>query len=596
MADRVITVSELRCACLDAEWRRRWLADERPSTRSFAPAGAVASQGAAFHRLAEQFTDWMLQAGQAATVLDAEALWGALHDYYAGGKLQTLAAEGKLPSAHHLSQALRAFCVMLVALRERTPDFRSWQDIFLTHEYALDRVPLAISGGGRILISGRPDAVRTVPGAGLEVVDYKLSRGADLKRDLLQLAIYARLLCERKPGLEFSGVLEYYEPGLHLVSASAAELQDLFEEAVAPVLPELAGREETSPPPPRKTFAGRQLAEAIQACYADFKLTVTILGREEAPQLVRYRVKPAGGVKVASLANRAEDLQVALGLPQTPLIRAAAGCVTIDLPKEHPDPVSWVDVMQRADFPAAPLAFPIGIGIDGALITADFADANTCHALVAGMSGSGKSEFLKALVATLLTRNDPARLRVTLIDPKAVTFAKLAGARHLACPIITDPARATEVLEAAVADLETRYALLARAGLENIEQAGATAYMPYHVLIFDEFSDLVLRGKAERERFESLVTRLAQKGRAAGIHLILATQRPDARVVTGLVKSNLPLRICLRVTSGVNSQIVLGEVGAETLLGKGDLLCDRGRGLERAQAPMVAPTVFDRLG
>src|SRR5690606_5531175 len=116
----------------------------------------------------------------------------------------------------------------------------------------------------------------------------------------------------------------------------------------------------------------------------------------------------------------------------------------------------------------------------------------------------------------------------------------------------------------------------------------------YHVLVFDEFSDLILRSRAEKERFERLVTRLAQKGRAAGVHLVLATQRPDARVVTGLVKSNLPLRICLRVTSGVNSQIVLGEPGAESLLGKGDLLCDRGRGLERAQGPFVQGSNFGR--
>ncbi|MGV3533995.1 MAG: cell division protein FtsK, partial [Chthoniobacteraceae bacterium] len=159
MADRVITVSELRCACLDADWRARWLAGAKPSTRTYAPPGAVASQGAAFHRLAEHFTEWLLSAGQLAAELDAEGLWIALHDHYAGKKLRQLAGEGKLPSAHHLSRALRSFCEALADLRKRTPDFRSWQDIFLTHEFAVDRVPLPVAGGGTVLVSGRPDAV-----------------------------------------------------------------------------------------------------------------------------------------------------------------------------------------------------------------------------------------------------------------------------------------------------------------------------------------------------------------------------------------------------------------------------------------------------
>jgi len=285
-----------------------------------------------------------------------------------------------------------------------------------------------------------------------------------------------------------------------------------------------------------------------------------------------------------SLANRAEDLQVALRLSQPPLIRAAPGCVTIDLPKERPDTVLWSALPRDPK----PLVFPIGTGIDGAIMTADFSDANMCHLLVAGTSGSGKSEFLKAMVASFLVKHPPGALRLSIIDPKILTFGALKNSRNLLGPVLTQIGEATACLETAVTEMDARYARLADEGFENLSQRGAKADMPFRVLIFDEFADLVLAGKQEREQFESLVARIAQKGRAAGIHLVLATQRPDSKIVTGLIKSNLPLKVCLRVVNSTNSQIVLDEPGAESLLGRGDLLCQRGRGLERAQAPFVS--------
>ena len=299
---------------------------------------------------------------------------------------------------------------------------------------------------------------------GVEVVDYKLSRGANLKHDLLQVAIYARLLREVKPGLKFSGVLEYYEPALHVVPVAVAELDGIFEEIVAPVLAELAARvedvaagvppagttprrESSAPPVGGKPAATSDpIALAIEKCFADFKLNVHLLGKQEGPQLIRYQVQPASGVRVVSLANRAEDLQVALRLKQPPLIQAAPGCVTIDIPKDQPDTVSWRDLPR--DGP--PLGFPIGVGIDNELLTADFADPNTCHALIAGTSGSGKSEFLKCLAASLIGRNSPRTLRLSLIDPKILTFGALTGSQHLLEPVITDMPAAIACLEAAV--------------------------------------------------------------------------------------------------------------------------------------------------
>src|SRR5690606_19876279 len=267
------------------------------------------------------------------------------------------------------------------------------------------------------------------------------------------------------------------------------------------------------------------------------------------------------------------------------------GFVTIDIPKDRQDTVSWREAMDDAAFRAHPshVAFPVGKDVSGNMIICDFADPNTCHALVGGTSGSGKSEFLKALAASLIARNTPRTLRLALIDPKILTFGELKDSPHLLRPIIGSLDGALACLEEAVDDMERRYTLLADAGVSNLAQyiQGGRGDIPYHVLIFDEFADLVLAGKDERKRFETLASRLAAKGRAAGIHLVLATQRPDRNIVTGPIKANLPLRICLKVTNAVNSQIILDEPGGESLVGRGDLLCDRGKGTERAQAPFV---------
>ncbi|HEV7866612.1 MAG TPA: DNA translocase FtsK [Chthoniobacteraceae bacterium] len=588
MAKHLITVSELKCACLDAEWRARWLRGESPPTLVSAASGkrdAFPVQGTAFHQLADQFTAWLVREGKAAAESEnPEALWAALYEHFARAKLEELATAGKVPSAQHLSQALRAFCSQAARLRNRMTGFRSWQDVYLTHEFAISAVPFE---GGAVLVSGRPDAVRTHPDAGLEVVDYKLSRGANLKHDLLQLAIYARLLRTVKPGLRFSGVLEFYEPALHTITVSVEELDGIFDEIVEPVLAELA---QNGPAPaarqgsPSDPTASDPVAAQIEKCYGDFKLQVRVLRRREAPQLVRYEVEPARGVRVSSLANRAQDLQVGLRLRQRPIIEAAPGCLNIDLPKDQPDTVLWKALPPLA----APLSFSIGVGIEGEVLTADFSDPNTCHALIAGTSGSGKSEFLKCLAASLIGKHPPGALRLSIVDPKILTFGALKDSPHLDGPVITDVAAAIACLESAVSEMDHRYAALARGGFESLSQRGARADMPFRVILFDEFADLILSGKSEREQFENLVARLAQKGRAAGIHLVLATQRPDSRIVTGLIKSNLPLKICLRVVNAINSQIVLDQPGAEALLGRGDLLCARGHGLERAQAPYIS--------
>ncbi len=587
-----ITVSQLKCACVDPEWKQRWLAGRNPSTRHCAPPGTEAVGGVLFHEIVDKFAGWLATDAQGLPLADENALWAQLYSRFAEAGLEHLAAEGRVGTAVHLSGALRAFCARIAALRCDTPGFVRWSDIFLAQEHRVKDVRFAL-GERSVFVSGVVDSLRLRPGRGFEVVDYKLSRGANLRHDLMQLAIYARLLAETKPGMRPFASLEYYLPELELLEVSQADLDGIFEDLVMPVLRELAGVEasQTSPPP---GDAGANAAK-IAACFRSFALPVVVTGCVEGPQLLRYTVQPASGVKVVSLANRAEDLQVALNLAQAPRIEPSAAGVTIDIPRPKPETVFWRDVMQRC--PAEPVTFPLGVAVDNTVLSADLSEASTCHALVAGSSGSGKSEWLKSVVASLMKQSSPATLRLALIDPKLLTFASLEGSSHLLGPLMTDIGAALAFLAEAVVEMEHRYAVLAKDRHPNLRErhAAGKRELPYWVIVFDEFADLILAGKEEKKAFENAVSRLAGKGRAAGIHLILATQRPDRNIVTGLIKANLPLKVCLRVTSAINSQIVLDEPGAEKLLGRGDLLCDFGRGVQRAQSPLVTAEDFGKL-
>ncbi|MGH8514502.1 MAG: DNA translocase FtsK [Gammaproteobacteria bacterium] len=330
---RKITVSELKCACLDPAWRARWLAGERPSTQPRIAQGGVKTNSVVFHKLAENFVGWLCDSTNAAASLESgEVLWQALFDRFASTELEKLLRANQIVASDRFKQCLRAFCNRLADLRASAPAFKVWRDLYLGEEFDLKNVRIETTRGA-LLIAGRVDAVRTHPVHGVEVVDYKLSRGAQAKHDLVQLAIYARMLAIAKPGLRFHGVLEYYEPQLHELSVPEQQLDNLFEEIVAPVLAELAATPSDSAVPsedPKRLGEPRlpaddAFAAGIRDCFAAFKLEVDILGKIEAPQLVRYRVRPAPGVKVVSLANRAEDLQVRLALHQPPLIGPAQG-------------------------------------------------------------------------------------------------------------------------------------------------------------------------------------------------------------------------------------------------------------------------------
>jgi S-DNA-T family DNA segregation ATPase FtsK/SpoIIIE len=224
------------------------------------------------------------------------------------------------------------------------------------------------------------------------------------------------------------------------------------------------------------------------------------------------------------------------------------------------------------------------------VIAGDLADGSSCHLLVAGQTGSGKSVLLRALVVGLCHFHPPAAIRFTLVDPKRVTFGGLAAGigAHLAGPVVYDVEVLLSELDALVAEMEERYTLFEQRKVQSIDDYNdvAPAPLPRRVVVVDEFQDLIA-SKATRQPFLDSVKRLGAMARAAGIHLVLATQRPDRTTVPGEIKANLGGRIALRVQEVVNSRIILDQGGAEELLGKGDFYADLGHGLVRGQAPMA---------
>jgi hypothetical protein len=609
MAQPSITVSQLKCAVLDPSWRTAYLKGENPPTMVFGRTKQKQVFATHFHSEADHIVTWLVTQPKRVwepVSQNANSLWQLVHDQFIADFLGSAASEGKVEEAMAFAERMRTFCNRLVQLRQRAKSFGSWQDVFLGNEFSVKEAAVQTDKFS-VLLTGRIDAVRLDAKQQLEIVDYKLSQGANQKQDMVQLAIYSRMLELARPGCEFAGVLEYYLPGFQELNIPKADLDGLFQDLVMPVLEELFGKRPSSatvPPPstklPTKSRSkADDVANQIVAAYADFKLPVEVISVTDAPQIFRFNIKPAPGVKVASLANRAEDLQVALSLPEPPLVKAGKGFVLLDIPKSQPDTALLQDFLRGRDSVGSEskVSFPIGMGVEGNPVLSDFSDPNFCHGLVAGTAGSGKSELLKSIVVSLIAKNTTASLRLAIVDPKILTFTGINGCPFLAQPVITEVKAAIALLKSAVSEMEKRYQALAADGQTALKErwdAGMTD-IPYFVLVFDEFADLILADRDAKKTFEELVARIAAKGRAAGIHLLLATQRPDRNVVTGLIKANLPLKICLKVTSSMNSQIVLDEPGAEQLLGRGDLLCNAGRGLVRAQSYFVPQPEFLKL-
>lgn len=344
--------------------------------------------------------------------------------------------------------------------------------------------------------------------------------------------------------------------------------------------PVISGQSTIDPEP-----IGRELVDILKS----FNVNVKYIGAIAGTTFIRIKLKPAKGVKVASILKLAADLQVQLGVTRPPLIATQAGYVSVDLPREDRQVAYFKDYIQPQQKPShAAVTIALGVNLEGKLIEADLADSNTCHFLVGGTTGSGKSEFLRSLLLSLIYRHPPEQIKIALVDPKRVTFPEFEQMPWLLSPVVKDSDAAIALMEELVAEMEQRYQLFESAGCSDLSaynQKQTAKHLPRIVGIFDEYADFMIE-KETRKALEDSIKRLGGMARAAGIHLIVATQRPDANVVTPIIRSNLPGRVALTTASEADSKIILGgtSTAAAYLLGKGDLFFQVNSQLQRLQS------------
>ena len=328
----------------------------------------------------------------------------------------------------------------------------------------------------------------------------------------------------------------------------------------------------------------RETAAKLQKTLQTFGVNVTITNISCGPSVTRYELTPEQGVKVSRIVNLADDIKLNLATPdiriEAPIPGKAA--VGIEVPNKENSPVMLRDLLQSEEFKNAKskLSFAAGKDIAGKPVVADI--AKMPHLLIAGATGSGKSVCINTLIISILYKATPDEVRLIMIDPKVVELSVYNGIPHLFIPVVTDPKKAAGALNWAVSEMTSRYNAFAEYGVRNLgeynkkvanmrvpEGEKAPEKMPQIVIIVDELADLMMVAPGE---VEDAICRLAQLARAAGIHLIIATQRPSVNVITGLIKANMPSRIAFSVSSGVDSRTILDMNGAEKLLGKGDML------------------------
>ena len=328
----------------------------------------------------------------------------------------------------------------------------------------------------------------------------------------------------------------------------------------------------------------RKTAKKLQETLHNFGVNVTITNVSCGPTVTRYELQPEMGVKVSKIVNLADDIKLNLATPdiriEAPIPGKAA--VGIEVPNKENHAVMLREILQSQEFQTAKskLSFAVGKDIAGKPVVTDI--AKMPHLLIAGATGSGKSVCINTLIISILYKASPEEVKLIMIDPKVVELSVYNGIPHLFIPVVTDPKKAAGALNWAVSEMMSRYNTFAEYGVRNLgeynrkiknmavpEGAEPQKPMPQIVIIVDELADLMMVAPGE---VEDAICRLAQLARAAGIHLIIATQRPSVNVITGLIKANMPSRIAFSVSSGVDSRTILDMNGAEKLLGKGDML------------------------
>jgi len=394
------------------------------------------------------------------------------------------------------------------------------------------------------------------------------------------------------------------EPSISEFEVSAREQKEkqvnLFELPVDTALPPLDLLD--AAPAPKGQYSRESLeavSRQVELKLKDFGIEAQVVEVLPGPVITRFEIQPAPGVKGNQIINLAKDMARSLSVVSVRVVDVIPGksVIGLEIPNEYRELVALSDIFRSKEYDAMKSSMTIGLGkdISGQPVVADL--GRMPHLLVAGTTGSGKSVALNAMILSLLYKSTPKDIRLIMIDPKMLELSVYEGIPHLLAPVVTDMKEASNALRWCVAEMERRYKLMASVGVRNIagynrkvEEASARGEplpdptyrpiseddpvrylesLPFIVVIVDELADMMM---TTGKKVEELIARLAQKARASGIHLILATQRPSVDVITGLIKANIPSRIAFQVSSKVDSRTILDQMGAETLLGHGDML------------------------
>ena len=337
-------------------------------------------------------------------------------------------------------------------------------------------------------------------------------------------------------------------------------------------------------------------AESLEKILLDFGVEGKIKKVKKGPVVSLNEFEPAPGVKVSKIINLSEDIARNTSSESARIATIpGSNTIGIELPKSLREDVYLREIISYDDFKKKDIKLPIALGknISGEPVVGDL--SRMPHLLIAGTTGSGKSVCINTIILSLLFKHKPETCKFILIDPKMLELSTYEGVPHLLCPVITEPKKAASVLGWVVKEMESRYRLMTKVGVRNIDGYNQKhkVPMPYIVVIVDEMSDLMLVAGKEIENY---IQKLSQMARAAGIHIIMATQRPSVDVITGTIKANFPTRISFQVTSKIDSRTILGEQGAEQLLGKGDMLfMSSANRIVRIHAPFVSEDEIEKV-
>jgi DNA segregation ATPase FtsK/SpoIIIE, S-DNA-T family len=340
-------------------------------------------------------------------------------------------------------------------------------------------------------------------------------------------------------------------------------------------LPERSLLRKSKPITGASTETSARIAEALVQTLAHFGVDATVVGQIAGPRVTRYELQLAPGTKVSKVAALKDDLSYALATTEIRILAPIPGkqAVGVEVPNLAPNIVTLGDIYDDLPATASPLAVWLGKDISGTAVWADL--ARMPHILIAGTTGSGKSGCINTILTSILLRSTPDDVRLILIDPKRIELNYYESIPHLLTPVVSSPKEASAVLTNVVAEMERRYERLSAVRARSLPEANRAFRkrgeepMPYLLVVIDELADLMM---VSPQAVEDAVIRLAQKSRAVGIHLVLATQRPSVDVITGMIKANVPSRVAFAVSSQTDSRVILDQSGAESLLGQGDML------------------------